>query len=449
MERLDPLSLCGPKAYFTDFDHRIVQFKEDKEAYRKEIERRLKILLIIKNTVVCAGSHLIHEFAYNFFKDNPFLLTEGIIIPTLRRDLQHITDYLETRAKVGRAKDREIKGPLKEDMKVFYRDHVNKVVEWELMEETTPFKEYVLRNLKDENSVIRRNLPNISRDKINSLISKIEGQELLTRGMVLEEISNWPIKEQKIFTNFVNLIYHMIGARTHKCESALPQENYIDYSITDFFKHRVILSETQVFLKIFFEIAFETLYKNPIPVELLDLLSFEDIKYLRKSLEESQFRQKYDELIQKSLQIINKAETISEDTINGIEKLSELTEQISKTFEEAFSQELPNFLKRRYKEMTKELRKSALSLGISVAGFLPHIGSVATGLDLLQASYEVFINLHQTFKNRKALSDYTLYLKSKERVIHQLIEKYSISEKSTLLDTVDLLVNVILEKIKL
>jgi len=89
----------------------------------------------------------------------------------------------------------------------------------------------------------------------------------------------------------------MSGARVVNCESALPQENYIDYSLTDFSKHRVMLSDTQVFLKIFFELAFETLYRNALPVEVLDILSFEDIHCLRKPLENSSFRRKYDNLI--------------------------------------------------------------------------------------------------------------------------------------------------------
>jgi len=451
MERINPTSFYGPRAYFTDFDYKIVRFKHDREAYKKEVERRLKIILLTKNTVVCAASHLTHEFAYNLFKNNPILLTEGMILPALRRDIEHITDYLEERTP-GRyplAQDLGIKSYLKENMKDFYRDHINKVVDWELTENTVWFRTTFLKLLKDEYSVIRRNLPSLSKGKLDSLLTEIERNEILTREIIMEGISTWPTKEQRILLNFVNLIYHMSGARVVNCESALPQENYIDYSLTDFSEHRVTLSDTQVFLKIFFELAFETLYKNALPVELLDLLSFEDISCLRKPIEKTSFWRKYDELIQKSVQVIKKSGTDPEGMVYDIEEPLEILEQVYKTFEEIFKQELPEFLKRKHKETTKELRKSTLSLGIGVAGLVPYVGNIATALSLLQSSREAFVNLNQSLRSRREIHDYDLYLKSKERVLRQMIEKYPISEKSVLLDTLDLLVNTISTRIKL
>ena len=48
MKRINPNSLYGSRAYFTDIGEKIVRFKLDRNAYRREVERRLKILLIIK-----------------------------------------------------------------------------------------------------------------------------------------------------------------------------------------------------------------------------------------------------------------------------------------------------------------------------------------------------------------------------------------------------------------
>lgn len=451
MERINPTSFYGPRAYFTDFDYKIVRFKHDKEAYKREVERRLKIILLTKNTVVCAASHLTHEFAYNLFKDNPILLTENMILPALRRDLKHITDYFEeeTPGEYPLVQDLGIKSYLKEDMKNFYRDHINKVVDWELMETTSWFRATLLKALKDEYSVIRRNLPNLSKGRLDSLLSRIERNEILTREMILESISTWPEKEQKTLLNFVNLVYHMLGARAVNCESALPQENYIDYSLTDFSRHRVTLSDTQVFLKVFFELAFETLHKNALPVELLDLLSFEDINHLRKPIEKSSFRKKYDELIQKSVQVLRKSGTDPEGVVYDIEEPLEILEHISKVFEEVFKQELPEFLKRKCKETTKELKKSALSLALDVAELIPYVDKFATALSLSRSGREIFVNLTRSLKSRREIHDYNLYLENKERVLWQLIERYPISEKSVLLDALDLLVNTISTRIKL
>lgn len=440
MERIDPINFQGPRAYFTDFDYGIVQFKHHKEAYRREVERRLKIILLTKNTVVCAASHLTHEFAYDLFKDNPILLSENMIIPALRKDKEHITDYLD---------DEKVKGILKENMKGFYEDYVNRVVDWELVENTVWFRENLLKALNNERSVLRRNLINLPGEKLGSAIGEIEKSDILPRELILESVSDWPSREQKILLNFVNLVYHMSGARVVNCESTLPQENYIDYSLADYSKHRAMLSDTQVFLKIFFEFAFETLYRNTLPVELLDVLSFEDIYHLKKPIENSSFSKKYDELIQTSIQSIRESETNPDEEVYDIEETLKMLEQISETFEEIFKQELPEFLKKKHRETTEELRKSSLSLEIGVVGLVPYVSNIATALSLLSSSREVFVNINQAFRSKREINDYDLYLKNKEKTLRQLIEKYSISEKSALLDTLDLLINTISIKIRL
>ncbi len=451
MKRIDPINFLGPRAYFTDFDYNIVRFKHRKEAYRREVERRLKIILLTKNTVICAASHLTHEFAYNLFKDNPILLTENMILPALRRDIEHITDYLEERTpgEYPLAQDLGIKSYLKENMKDFYRDHVNNVVDWELIENAAWFRENLLKALNNDNSVIRRNLTDLPKGKLHFLISEIEKNDILTRELILKSISTWSSREQKTLLNFVNLVYHMSGARVVNCESALPQENYIDYSLTDFSEHRVMVSDTQVFLKIFFELAFETLYRNTLPVELLDILSFEDIYYLRKPLENISFCRKYDNLIKTSVQFIRDSETNSDAVAYDIEKPLEILEQISKTFEEVFKQELPEFMKKKHKETTKGLRKSTLSLGLGVAGFVPYVSTIATSSSLPLTSREFFINLSQWFRSRKEMNNYDLYLKNKEKTLHQMIEEYPISERSTLLNALDLLTNTISARIRI
>lgn len=373
MKRIDPTSFYGPRAYFTDIDEKIIRFKQDRDAYEREIERRLKIILLTKNTVVCAASHLTHEFAYMFFRNNSILLEKKMIIPALRRDKQHVTEYLE---------DKRIAKPLKQSMKEFYEDYITQVVDWELIENTMWFRTNLLKALKDESSVIRRNLPHLSKGKLNHLINEIERNEILTRELILRSISSWTTKEQKIFLNFVNMLYHLSGARVVNCESALPQENYIDYSLTDFSKHRTILSEPQIFLKVFFELAFEILYKNPLPVELLDVLSFEDIYHLRKPIERSSFRKKYEELIQKSIKTIKPSKTDFGNIGSNIQEALEILEKIRKTFEEVFKQELIEFLKRKHIEATKELVKSSVSLGLGLIGLIPYVSNISSAIGL-------------------------------------------------------------------
>jgi hypothetical protein len=241
----------------------------------------------------------------------------------------------------------------------------------------------------------------------------------------------------------------MSGARVINCESTLPQENYIDYSLTDFSLHRAMLSDTQVFSKIFFELAFETLYRDALSVELLDMLSFEDVYYMRKPLENSSFHERYDNLIRSSVQIVNNQETALDEVVYDIEEPLKFFEQISRTFEEIFRQELPEFLKKKRKETAKGLRKSTISLGLGVAGFVPFASVITTPLGLISNSRDFIINLNQYFKSGNDMKNYDSYLEHKAKMLRQMMEKYRVSEKSPFLDALDLITNTITARIVL
>ncbi len=438
MNRLKPINLCGPRAYITDFDYNIVRFKPDRKIYSREVERRLKVNLLTKGIVVCAASHLNHKFSYDFIKNNSLLLEENLIVPALRSDKRHITDYY--------GEDRGIEKSLQKSMKDFYDCYVSEVVEWELMENASWFKRTILKALKDEGSVIRRNLTNISLKVLNSLLTDIERTKVLNHEIILECTSTWPIKEQTILLNFVNLVYQLSGARVVNCESALPQENYIDYSLADFSKHRAALSDTQVFLKIFFELAFKTLNRNCLSADRLDDLSFEDIQYLRTPIEESSFRKKYDELIQKSIQTINQCQSNPDNFAFELIESLEISEQISKTFEEIFEQELPEFVKKKYGTPRRKLYKSTLSLAYDAAEFHPIVGPYKSAINLTNSIHGFFVNLNQSFKCKNDIYDYKLILKEKEKLLRHQIENTQISNKSVLLDTLDLIIKTISTK---
>ena len=85
---------------------------------------------------------------------------------------------------------------------------------------------------------IKENVNYLSKKKLRFFINEIEKKDILTREHILKIISKWSAKEQKTILNFINFIYHFSGAKIVNCESTLPQETYIDYSISEFSKHR-------------------------------------------------------------------------------------------------------------------------------------------------------------------------------------------------------------------
>lgn len=436
MERIDQKNFCGPRAYITDFDYKTVYRKSNKSAYKRKIERKLKVTLLTKNIIVCAASHLTHKFSYEFFKDNPSLLNKSMIIPALQEDKQHIVDYF---------KEKKIKKSSREEMSRFYEDNANKVVNWELIDNSTWFKNNLIKELNNQNSVIRRNLAKLPENKILNIIDEFGSQEILSRGFIIKTVAQLPRNEKRNLLNFTNLIYHMSGARVVNCESALPQENYIDYNLTDISQRKTILSETQIFWKIFLELAFETMFKENIPLELLDQLTFEDIYYLRKPIENSTFRKSYDDLIKKSIEVIGKDNP--DELLFDMAELLKIKELISERFREVFANELPEKMKERRGQKINELGKNSLSLSVGMAGlFYPQISTIKSLKDLLTSSPELMTNLYQTFRHQNELDNYELYIKNKEKALHEMIKNSSLSNKTEHLDLVNLVVETIHSK---
>ncbi|MDD3416595.1 MAG: hypothetical protein PHY47_21815 [Lachnospiraceae bacterium] len=438
MKRIDPHTFRGPRAYVTDFDPIIFRFENNKEEYLKETERRLKITLLTKSTVVCAASHLTNEFIYPIFRDNPILLRENMIIPALRKDKEQIRDYFD---------DGIVKYSLKENISDFYEKNIKKTVSWELYENTNWFKENMLKALKEETSVLRRNLPNLSKLDLISITTKIEDSDILRREDLIDKTLNWPSLEKTNILNYSIMLYHMSGARVVNCESSLPIEHYIDYNLSDFTRSRTLLSDTQVFLKIFWELGLNKLQGRQLPVERIDSLSFEDICDLRKPIEKTSFREKYDEIIQTSIQSVG-FDSERENFINGMERTYETFIKIQETFDEVFDQEFNDHFNKMKKQPYGQLLYNSASFAIGVIGFIPTHGlsQLISASSLIKPSREIFTNWIKVCKNKEEKNYYEFQLKEKRKVANKLIKKFYVSKSSPFLDIIDLMNNVIVEE---
>ena len=130
MRRVKPETIRGPRAYFTDFDHRIVDRTRSLATLRQKGERKLKALLLLKGQIVCAASHLSTRFAYGFFKENPILLTSGSILPAFRSDKKDFSELF------ARKRFKEKNSAIQ-----FYKDHIQKTVDWELDKNSMWFRD--------------------------------------------------------------------------------------------------------------------------------------------------------------------------------------------------------------------------------------------------------------------------------------------------------------------
>lgn len=433
MKRLSPKSFTGPRAYFTDFDPRIVM-RTDPEKLRVKVERKLKALLLVKGKIVCAASHLTSQFAYNFFYENPILLTERAIVPALRADKSCFAELFEKK----RFKE-------KRSAITFFEEHIQEAVDWDLTDNSSWFRNRFLADLEDENSLINRHIGQEHKNTLIKLADEISKEPLLSRDLIDRVVKGLPRRERLILINYRELLYHISGARAVNCESALPQENYIDYDLADLTQKRTRLSEDQILTKIFLELVFDSLQKYLLPDNLLDLLTFRDIIEIRKPLLNTEFQNNYDKLVQMAVCSYSD----SPDEILDIDTLEQIRQKLIETFKEVLNQQLPKFLKKRAFEQAKQLLSNSTSLALGIAGFVPVYGMIASAINAMKDTPALLVNVGETYSSMKALRNIQKYQAVKDKIIKKKIEHSRISDKSAFYDMVDVLLSVMAMRLEI
>lgn len=425
-------TLIGPRAYFTDFDHRLVARCRNPALLRKRAERKLKVLLLIKGRVVCAASHLATKFAYDFFRDHPTLLTTEAVTPAFRADKTDISELFARKRFLGR-----------DDAVSFYSDHVRSTVTWKLEENSGWFRDRFIADLQDDRSVLRRHFGKEHENAIVSLLKDIQRENLLGREVVDRASKGLPMKYRRLLQTYRELLYHVSGARVVNCESALPQENYIDYDLADLQQRRARLSEEQVLWKLLVELVLDSLQRAVLPIEVLDAISFEDVMKIRQPLLESDFQGKYDELIRSVMPPLG-TEHLRVLNVNELEQIRGV---LARTFDEVLHKELPNFLKKKALQESKQLASVTSSVALNLVGVVPGVGLVASAVGILKDTPALFFNVGQTYTSVRAVNDLQRYYSNKEKLLDMEIDRHEISEKAPLHDMVSLLTSVLAQKI--
>lgn len=425
MIRIDGSDLQGASAYFTSFDNRIVTSTRDFERLSREVERKLKILLLTKNNVVCAASHLVNPVAFKLLFNNPILFEKELIIPAFRSDKDDISELFERK---------KVSSDTKRNYTAFYSDHLTKTVRWTVKDGSTRFRDSFVQGLKASKSVIRNNLKQLSQKEINELIDKVQKEELLDRDTIETLIMKFDVQSKMILRNYRELLYHMSGARAVNCESTLPQENYIDYSFADMKERKTLLSEVQVFWKIYMELLLETLHRYQFPVEALDDLSFEDICSIREPILESDFIQKYNQFYQVA------ADSIAKDKRNDIlynsSELMRIRSSLEKQFKEIFEIQLGPYFRKKAKQEGKKLMKNTASMCL---GFIPLPTVIGGTIGAVRELKSTYLNTIQVFRSLKTASDYDYYTKAKTELLQDELSRFELKKGTEMVDIVEMI----------
>lgn len=431
MKQINPSDFTGSRSYFTNFDHRIVGRTSDLLTLRRDVERNLKILLLFKSKIVCGASHLVSPFAFEILKDNPTLISEGHVIPALRSDKPNFVAIAKEKKNLSAAS--------------FLDEQVPVVVRWDVVDNSSWFQDKFVNEFKRPDSLIRQRLSPVTDANLAKIIAQLQQGEGLGRNNVSAIAKFLQPQDKEVLLNYRELVYHISGARVVNCESALPQENYIDFNFEHTTKPKISLTETQIAWKLFIELALQSLQARTIPVEILDVLTFDDIIQIRQPILASGFHQHYDDLLRA---LYAEQNLIGSEQLISRSVMALLEGDIKKTFDQVFEQEMPRFLTKRMVSQSKEMLMASSSIALGVLGLIPGM-SLAGVAGLIKDSPSFMINLKHSFKSAKSIKNHQHYVQNRELMVTDIINKYKFSDSPMLLEAVDYLSTSIRAKLSL
>jgi hypothetical protein len=329
-EELKPNLLRGPRSYFTDLDPKDQGYNQD------EVLRKLKLQLLTKDKIVIAASSLFHNIGLTLFMKDEGLtkcLQRGIIVPAIRNQFNSVDGFFESKQQEGYSPN----------SKSFFSNHVKQFVSWNLNENTKWFHRTFVNNLRDDNSILRKQTQ-LPSEQVNAFIQCIEGllkqripnERFLRREDIEVCAKKFGYDIYAYLINFANLIYRLSGARVVNSEGHFPQSNLVKLGIAG---NDYLLSDTRVFWELFIEAAISNLSMiAKLTPSRLDSLSIKDVLKIREGLFDYAFSTTFDSLMR---QVKDQAEIHDpERLLMKQEEISTISEKLGKILRERISSEL-------------------------------------------------------------------------------------------------------------
>jgi len=414
MNKLNPSDLLGARTYFTGFDNKSY-ISSNKNEKSKILKRTLKVLLLTKNKIVFGASHLKNDLALDLIQEAPAIFEKGLVTPALRN---------EYNGDLSKA----INNPAL-DISIF-----PSYVGWDLTDNTTWFTERLYDGFKFDNSLLRNNIKNTSNKNINKIIKILENPKYFDRDLsnkkIIELLNPNDIQS---FNKYQNLIYNVSGARVVNCESSLDQENMIfDYSLTNIEDKKIFLSDVEIFHRIFIEQTLNTLHRNNamFNISFIDALDFNDILDLREKIDSTNFINKYDSLINKSNELIEKKDFID---FYSIEELMSISENLHINFNKNIEQEANKYLKsKRHYQEDKAIWEPIYNI---IKSLNPLTSTIDTTKNLIYLTR----NVYNQITTKKEENNYKQFLTEQAKVAKNLIKNTQVDNGTSLIETLKLI----------
>jgi hypothetical protein len=348
MEQATPVQLHPHRVYLTALDRvtysQVAWTSEDVDQIKNSLTRTIKLLALTKGHVVIAASHLLEsELARELILPYPDLISKRIVIPALRDDFASCNSFLE--AKLTSSSPGEASLYKGEEQKTIASliDSEGLVVRWNAITTSGWFKNRLLRDLRDDKSLVCNILSKKSLVVPDELCLELEHAQSLSRGFIYQATQkHGSLQFREIVNCYVDFLYYLSGAKAVQSEGILPQENIVDFSLHDFDSNSCSLSEHEIFTKMFID-AVKAATSTHFPEDLLDAMELSDILKLHAIAVDKSFIDKYN-----AIQVRTKAALQIEDPERLVLLMNELLELeagLHQAYSNAVREELPSKLK--------------------------------------------------------------------------------------------------------
>jgi hypothetical protein len=287
--------------------------------------------------------------------------------------------------------------------------------------------------LTTPSSILRTNLQTTEDSKIDYLAKKISEHDTLSRGIIDKYSIGLPKNSRKVLRDFRELMYHITGASFLNCESAIPREEYFDYSDIDLTRNDLYISQYAIFRKLFLEIIYNSLYENIFYAEIIDSLSFEDILAIRSIIDESVFIEKYNLLTKVTSGLLNNENIDS--IFSNMDDILHVSNEIHKNFTNEIDKEILLLEKRKSRKLNDKIIYNFISLFSSILSFIiPPAGIISTALTMNDSVPSLISNVSAIMTKKNSN-----FRNTNGELLRKNLKKFDIKNETELLDVVDLL----------
>jgi hypothetical protein len=421
-----PDELQSSRVYLADFDRitysQVAWTSEDVDQLILDYERKIKLLLLVKGHIIIPLSHLLEsDLAREILRPFPDLFASGAIVPMLTSDASSAQDFLQKQLETLRESDAEFfQGSEPKEMAGLI-DQTAKFVRWNDEEASQWFCERMLDDLENPQSLLRltfqRNgfkLPKKTRQRL-AKISNFNRNDVYFAAKALAHPRWGLISEYADFLNYLS------EAITIKSEGILPQENLLDFSLSDLAGGQTHLSEFEVFTKLFIDTV-KAITSAHFPVDFLDTLSIPDALELHEIAVQSEFIKKYhsiQEMTKACLEILD-----PERLVLTFTELEFYERELHQQFHAALDQELPFHLRERKAMSVMEILHTVATLVI------PFYGNIDAAKDIIVSGMSFVGREDIARKISKRVS-------SRVGATEQFVDRRKLEDQPIFLDFVD------------